>query len=67
MLANDRARQNLDRHPSYVLAAYMASGTSPSPRLPDSSSEISWMKMDGYTVNLELKRPGSTAGCESSI
>jgi hypothetical protein len=23
----DRARQNLDRHPDYVLAAYMASGT----------------------------------------
>ena len=24
----DRARQNLDRHPNYILAAYMASGTS---------------------------------------
>ena len=23
----DRARKNLDRHPTYVLAAYMASGT----------------------------------------
>jgi site-specific recombinase XerD len=23
----DRARKNLDRHPNYVLAAYMASGT----------------------------------------
>jgi integrase len=23
----DRARQNLDRHPNYVLAAYMAAGT----------------------------------------
>jgi len=23
----DRARQNLDRHPGYILAAYMASGT----------------------------------------
>jgi len=23
----DRARQNLDRHPNYVLAAYVASGT----------------------------------------
>ena len=23
----DRARNNLDRHPNYVLAAYMASGT----------------------------------------
>jgi hypothetical protein len=23
----DRARKNLDRHPSYILAAYMASGT----------------------------------------
>jgi hypothetical protein len=23
----DRARQNLDRHPKYILAAYMASGT----------------------------------------
>jgi integrase/recombinase XerD len=23
----DRARQNLDRHPDYILAAYMASGT----------------------------------------
>jgi len=23
----DPARQNLDRHPNYVLAAYMASGT----------------------------------------
>ena len=23
----DRARQNLDRHPNYILAAYMASGT----------------------------------------
>jgi site-specific recombinase XerC len=22
-----RARQNLDRHPNYILAAYMASGT----------------------------------------
>jgi integrase/recombinase XerD len=23
----DRARKNLDRHPNYLLAAYMASGT----------------------------------------
>jgi integrase/recombinase XerD len=23
----DRARQNLDRHPNYILAAYMASST----------------------------------------
>jgi len=23
----DRARENLDRHPNYILAAYMASGT----------------------------------------
>ena len=23
----DRARKNLDRHPDYILAAYMASGT----------------------------------------
>jgi len=23
----DRARQNLDRHPNYILAAYIASGT----------------------------------------
>jgi integrase/recombinase XerD len=23
----DRARRNLDRHPNYILAAYMASGT----------------------------------------
>jgi integrase/recombinase XerD len=23
----DRARQNLDRHPNHILAAYMASGT----------------------------------------
>jgi len=23
----DRARQNLDRHPNYILAAYMSSGT----------------------------------------
>jgi integrase/recombinase XerD len=26
----DRARKNLDRHPNYILAAYMASGTRPS-------------------------------------
>ena len=25
----DRARKNLDRHPNYILAAYMASGTLP--------------------------------------
>ena len=25
----DRARNNLDRHPNYILAAYMASGTLP--------------------------------------
>jgi hypothetical protein len=25
----DRARKNLDRHPNYILAAYMASGTRP--------------------------------------
>jgi hypothetical protein len=24
---DDRARKNLDRHPNYILAAYMASGT----------------------------------------
>ncbi|CNF72247.1 site-specific tyrosine recombinase XerC [Mycobacterium tuberculosis] len=28
----DRARNNLDRHPNYVLAAYMASGTRTKPR-----------------------------------
>jgi hypothetical protein len=26
-MRHDRARQNLDRHPNYILAAYMASGT----------------------------------------
>ena len=26
-MRSDRARNNLDRHPSYILAAYMASGT----------------------------------------
>ena len=30
----DRARRNLDRHPNYILAAYMASGTWPGARLP---------------------------------
>jgi hypothetical protein len=25
----DRARKNLDRHPNYILAAFMASGTEP--------------------------------------
>jgi integrase/recombinase XerD len=30
----DRARQNLDRHPNYILAAYTASGTLPISRLP---------------------------------
>jgi hypothetical protein len=30
----DRARKNLDRHPNYILAAYMASGTRASPRIP---------------------------------
>ncbi len=34
----DSARQNLDRHPNYILAASMASGTWSSLRLPDSSS-----------------------------
>ena len=29
----DRARQNLNHHPNYILAAYMASGTRPSQRL----------------------------------
>jgi integrase/recombinase XerD len=24
---HDRARKNLDRHPNYILAAFMASGT----------------------------------------
>ncbi len=27
MMRYDRARKNLDRHPNYILAAYMASGT----------------------------------------
>jgi integrase/recombinase XerD len=26
-VCGDRARKNLDRHPNYILAAYMASGT----------------------------------------
>lgn len=26
-MRDDRARKNLDRHPNYTLAAYMASGT----------------------------------------
>jgi Phage integrase family len=30
-MRHDRARKNLDRHPNYILAAYMASGTWPSP------------------------------------
>jgi hypothetical protein len=30
----DRARNSLDRHPNYILAAYMASGTRPGLRLP---------------------------------
>jgi integrase/recombinase XerD len=28
----DRARKNLDRHPNYIVAAFMASGTEPSVR-----------------------------------
>jgi hypothetical protein len=27
MMRYDRARRNVDRHPNYILAAYMASGT----------------------------------------
>jgi integrase/recombinase XerD len=26
-IRHDRARKNLDRHPNYILAAFMASGT----------------------------------------
>ena len=26
-MRDDRARKNLDRHPNYILAAYMTSGT----------------------------------------
>jgi hypothetical protein len=33
----DRARQNLDRHPNYILAAFMASGTRPKPAPPAGS------------------------------
>jgi len=29
----DRARKNLDRHPNYILAAYMAAGTLPAPSM----------------------------------
>jgi len=29
----DRARKNLDRHPNYIVAAYMASGTRPEHRV----------------------------------
>ena len=32
----DRARKNLDRHPNYILAAYMASGSRPSGGTPGS-------------------------------
>jgi integrase/recombinase XerD len=35
----DRARKNLDRHPNYILAAYMASGTyCNQPRSPAASA-----------------------------
>ena len=34
----DRARTTLDRHPNYILAAYMASGTSAQPSRPRSTS-----------------------------
>jgi integrase/recombinase XerD len=37
MMRYDRARKNLDRHPNYILAAYMASGTD-TPCLPDGRS-----------------------------
>jgi integrase/recombinase XerD len=30
----DRARQNLDRHPNYILAAFMAPAPEPGPRRP---------------------------------
>ncbi|WP_433232931.1 hypothetical protein [Actinomadura formosensis] len=30
----DRARNNLDRHPNYILATYMASGTRTKKKLP---------------------------------
>jgi hypothetical protein len=33
----DRARKNLDRHPNYILAAFMASGTQPTVGMPYSS------------------------------
>ena len=31
-MRHDRARNNLDRHQNYILAAYMASGTYPAPK-----------------------------------
>jgi integrase/recombinase XerD len=30
----DRARNNLDRYPNYILAAFMASGTLPTSKTP---------------------------------
>jgi hypothetical protein len=36
----DRARTNLDRHPSYILAAYMSSGTYRSTELRNSGRRL---------------------------
>src|SRR4051794_30768209 len=48
----DRARNNLDRHPNYILAAYMASGTRP---------RLTTLPMSVHAI-LALDRPGPSSG-----
>lgn len=69
----DRARKNLDRHPNYILAAYMASGTQQAlarsagaqqtpPTCTTSSDDdrIEWAEWERYSpgmTNLRRRRP----------
>ena len=47
----DRARKNLDRHPNYILAAYMASGTWPRPAAPHHHDPTS-----GFDASMSTRR-----------
>jgi hypothetical protein len=47
----DRARKNLDRHPNYILAAYMASGTwAPLTTLPMTVRSIARRRLPAAAV-----------------
>jgi hypothetical protein len=65
-MRHDRARKNLDRHPNYILAAYMAHGTWNIDRALELRAPKSWMRSAVRRARRDECESGIPAGSPST-